>query len=123
MKSLLCIAGGLALLATPSLFANDNMTAAKFKTYDTDNDGRISQAEFVAGCQQDNNQKLDANNNGTVNADEKSATTPAKKHWWSRGNGDRDDSKADVKLFKKLDTNNDGYLSEAEFTAGNGMQK
>ncbi|HVZ63131.1 MAG TPA: EF-hand domain-containing protein [Lacunisphaera sp.] len=118
LKSLLCVAGGLALLAAPSLFAADNMPASKFKAYDTDNDGRISQAEYIAGCQQDSTRKLDANNDGTVSASEKSTATPEKKHWWSRSdNSAGDDTKADAKRFKKLDTNNDGYLSEAEFSA------
>lgn len=130
-RTLPLLACGLALVALPA-FANDNHDAAsKLKMMDTDGDGRISRTEFVT-AKQNKVQKMDANNDGVVNANETSATAhPEKKHWWSRSDKNVDKvNKADTindgqvttteaaasaeKMFDKLDTNSDGYLSATE---------
>lgn len=71
---------------------------------DGDGDGRISQAEFVAGALQrfDRN---DANRDGTLTADEMRAGMEARRNE-RRG-----------QMFARMDTNGDGAISRAEFDA------
>ena len=96
--------------------------AAQFKILDSDNDGRISRTEYTASVP-----KVEGSANGTVTADAKSTKTE-KKHWWSRKDKDTTDATATtdsnlsssgntVELFSQLDTNSDGYLSQAELSA------
>lgn len=129
------LACGLALLALPA-FANDHHdSAAKLKLLDTDGDGRISRAEFLAG-KQAKFDKLDTNHDGMVSADEKATAKSEKKHWWSRNDKADKINKADANndnqisaseesssaeaMFTKLDTNGDGFLTAAELDAGAG---
>jgi Ca2+-binding EF-hand superfamily protein len=122
LKSLLFLVGGLALIAAPGAFANNSSnesvdTATRFKNADTDHDGRVSQAEFSACYQQNDEKKLDANNDGMVSDEERAAAKPEKKHWWSRSSGSKIDPAAISQEFSKLDANHDGYLDPQEFAA------
>ncbi len=124
----LLLAGGVALLST-QVFANDDNLASHFKAMDSDNDGRISRAEFTTAKSRAS-AKMDANSDGTVSADEKSAAKTEKKHWWNRTAADKTDKStmnsdgtvsstdtAAAAMFDRLDTNQDGYLSESELAA------
>jgi hypothetical protein len=125
------LAGSLALGAFPA-FANEHDGASKLKKLDSDGDGRVSRAEFVAGKQQ-KIQKLDANNDGVVTAGEAPAKAE-KKHWWSRSDKSADkvntaDANSDGQVtaaeasaaadiaFDKHDANADGFLTAAELDA------
>jgi hypothetical protein len=132
-KILPFIACGLALVGLPA-FANDQHdSASKLKMLDTDGDGRISRAEYVAG-KQDKIQRVDANRDGVVTADEASTGKAEKKHWWSRSDKSTDhvnqaDTNNDGQVtaaeasaaaetsFDKMDTDSDGFLSAAELDA------
>jgi hypothetical protein len=96
--------------ANAGLFAGPD--AGQLAKIDTDHDGRISRAEFLASDAKMT--PLDTNNDGVVSADEQAAAAKGqKKHWWSR----KDSSGAEMDqadVFAKLDTNKDGYLSAEE---------
>lgn len=133
-KLLPLLACGLSLAALPALAADDHDAGGKVKLFDTDGDGRISRAEFIAG-KQDMTQRLDANRDGVITPTESSAAArPEKKHWWSRsdkreGNVNGADANGDGQvtseeaaahagqMFSGLDTNADGYLTESELKA------
>ena len=76
---------------------------------DTDRDGRISQAEFTAKAVE-RLQAADGNGDGTVTAEERRAAGEARRaeHMTQR--------------FARLDTNNDGAISQAEFEAAPAMR-
>ncbi len=108
--------------------------------YDTDHDGKVSLAEYEAG-RANGFKRMDADGNGSVSfaeidaasaqaaqrggqmADMMKARNDALKA--ADGNGDQsisaDEFKAYVDAeFKKLDTDNDGFLSADEMQAGMG---
>lgn len=98
-----------------SMNANDNLSvsidASRFKSLDTDNDGRLSRAEFALA------------NSQTLQTDETSTAKTEKKHWWNKKKAD-DKVTTDVNAsasstasFDALDTDKDGYLSSAEVAA------
>ena len=134
-RTVLIIAGTLALGALPAFANTDHDAKAKIKMLDTNGDGRLSRAEFVAG-KEEQLRKLDANNDGVVTPGETSTSAPTEKqHFWNHtdktktdkinmadANGDgkvtADEAAAYAdKLFTQLDTNNDGYLTVAELEA------
>ena len=61
------LAAGCVLAALPAAFANDSAT--KFKSMDTDGDGRISRAEHAAGARMMFD-KMDTNHDGIVTQQE-----------------------------------------------------
>jgi hypothetical protein len=71
---------------------------------DADNDGRISQAEFVEGRLQ-RLTALDADRDGTVTVEEARAGHQAHR------------AERQAAMFDRLDANRDGAISRAEFTA------
>ena len=124
------VACGLAL-ALPA-FANTD-ASSKLKKLDTDGDGRVSRAEFVAG-NRGMIQRVDANKDGVVTADEAAVPKAEKKHWWTRndkppGQVNKADANNDGQVtpaeanaaaeaaFNKIDTNADGFLSATELEA------
>jgi Ca2+-binding EF-hand superfamily protein len=131
---------GLALAALPGAFAKDQDAESKFKSMDTDGDGRVSRAEHAAGATLMFN-SMDANHDGMVTADEmdaanslkgkkvdRSAKTSAEKIRMIDQNGDGQLTAAEhtagsAAMFDKMDTNGDGYLSESELAAGHEMKK
>lgn len=101
---------------------------------DTDHDGQISSAEHAAAAQKQFT-KMDANKDGSISSQEMQDAQNAMRE--KRGDkmamGERKDaaehggmgehhrmSQADK--FKAMDTNGDGALSQAEFTAGSNAQ-
>ncbi|WP_169719114.1 EF-hand domain-containing protein [Brevundimonas aveniformis] len=101
MKTLLI--GGLAALSIGGVaMAQDGQRGPR--AADSDGDGRISQAEFVAGAVQrfDNG---DANRDGTLTADEVRAGMEARR------------SERRDQMFARMDANGDGSISRAEFDA------
>jgi hypothetical protein len=83
--------------------------AARFKSLDTDADGRISRPEFSLS-------PTPVPHGGEM------ATVPPreKKHWWSRSPDTKRNNSGD--LFDQLDANSDGYLSRDEI-AGQTSEK
>lgn len=101
MKTL--VIGGLVALAVGGVaMAQDGQRGPR--AADTDGDGRISQAEFVAGALQRFDSR-DANRDGTATAEEARAAMEA--HRAERRAG----------AFARLDTNSDGMISRTEFDA------
>jgi Ca2+-binding EF-hand superfamily protein len=106
IKALVLAAGILAApaVASPPLHqvaavkkGKGDTLAALFKQLDTDKDGKLSPAEFAKLKQ-------------TQTANKTAKKKPAK----NKPNKAKKGNKGDA-LFKKLDTNNDGSLSLAEF--------
>jgi hypothetical protein len=93
---------------------NSSIDSARFKSLDTDGDGRVSRSEFTAGSSQI------TGNTGMATETGKEE----KKHWWSRKS---DDSKSSdvavserqnsIEQFNQLDTNKDGFLTSDECAA------
>lgn len=124
IRILIC---GATLLVLPAAFASN---AAKFKILDTNNDGRVSRAEYAAGATLMFN-RLDTDDDGILTVAEMEACHQLK----NTGNsGDKKDEKAvDTnasgqltraeneaaadKMFTQLDTDKDGYLSKEECEA------
>ena len=137
-KTSLVILCGLALAGLPCAFAGqtgEHSADAIFKSMDTDGDGRVSRAEHAAGAKKMFD-KMDANHDGFVTADEMSACrdmdadkpgkiemSSAEKIKMLDTNGDGKLSRAEHEagadaMFTKMDTDGDGYLSPAECAAG-----
>ena len=93
------IAGGVAVAQQPT-----QERAARGMRADADTDGRLSQAEFVTARVQ-RLSVADANRDGTVAAEEMRAARQARMA--NRGQG----------RFDRLDADNDGMISRAEFDA------
>jgi Ca2+-binding EF-hand superfamily protein len=150
-KTSLISAAALAVIAlgAASAFAQDQggqggggmgggRGGGMFQRYDTDNDGKISLAEYEAGRMMQF-KRIDTDGNGSLSFAEIDAASAAAAQ---RGgpmadmmrarndalkaadtNGDQsisaDEFKAYVDAeFKKLDTNNDGFVTEDEMRAG-----
>lgn len=77
--------------------------SAQHRGPDADNDGRISRAEFVDG-RIARLTAQDANRDGTVSVEEVQAGRQAQR------------AERQAAMFDRLDTNNDGSISRAEFT-------
>jgi hypothetical protein len=89
-------------------------SASRFKSLDTDGDGRISRAEFMAGA----STSTDTTATSTSSTDSSSGKGE-KKHWWSRRSSDKDDTDPS-ETFAKLDKDNDGFLSQSELAKDHG---
>ncbi len=91
---------------------NGNATASQFKSFDTDADGRISRAEFAASgiAAASLHGSSDTSATSATGTD---STKGEKKHWWSRSSDKSADSDPAAE-FAKLDTDNDGFLSQSE---------
>lgn len=101
MKTL--VIGGLAALAIGGVaMAQDGPRGPRAN--DADGDGRISQAEFMAGALQRFDSR-DANNDGALTAEEAQANREARR-------AERRDQ-----MFQRMDANSDGIISRAEFDA------
>ncbi len=108
ITSSVLLASGLTLLALPSALANTKETAdTKFRSMDTNGDGKVSRAEFEAFDQQ-KFARMDANGDGFVTAEELAA--------YEGGQGERSASASGnaADRFKKLDADGDGKVSAAE---------
>lgn len=146
-KSTLLLACGFALAALPGAFAAHTPEHAKgsqeamFKAMDTDGDGFVSRAEHAASGKQMFTD-ADTDHNGTVTLAEmtaacdkmkgdmpaKDAMSPAEMIKMHDQNGDGqvsadEQAAACDMMFAKMDTNNDGKLSQAECKAGHKMMK
>lgn len=102
---------------------------------DTDQDGKISQAEHEAGALE-MFRKIDKNSDNKITAEEMNAKvndkkkqgkdphwTAAEKMWKADANGDKvvtveEHKAAWTAKFKDMDTNRDGFLSAEEKKAG-----
>jgi hypothetical protein len=109
---------------TPSSDANgavNDSDISRFKAMDTDNDGRVSRAEFTLSAES----HLDAaSTNGAVIADGKAdqvgkAAADDKSATAATATTDTNLSISgnSFETFKRLDTDEDGYLSQAELAA------
>ena len=106
----LIAACSLACCAATPAFANKGADH-HFKMMDTNKDGRISRAEHADGAKKMFTQ-CDANRDGIVTAAEMEASTTA-----MRGQAGVDDKSAAEKI-QVIDQNGDGKLTVAEHTAG-----
>jgi Ca2+-binding EF-hand superfamily protein len=146
IKTSLILACGLVLSALPSALAEahpgKHTAEGMFKAADTNNDGKVSRAEHVAGGKL-MFAEMDANRDGTVNVGEMTSAHAAVKSDLSTANernvtndrtgandrnvkndrnagGDRSvlNEKSPAAMIKMHDKNNDGQLSAAEHNAG-----
>jgi hypothetical protein len=98
--------------------------ASQFKNIDSDADGRISRAEFTAAGSAATSLTSGSSTTTGTTADAAAGKTE-KKHWWNRSSssdkasGDMDPSET----FSKLDTDNDGFLSQSELANANAKLK
>jgi Ca2+-binding EF-hand superfamily protein len=138
-RTSLVVACSLALCALPAAFAGSDVDK-HFKMMDTNGDGKISQAEHTAGAKHMFAQ-CDANQDGVVTAAEmtsamttkgekpaKDEKTAAEKIQMIDANGDGQLTAAEHeagsdKIFAKMDTDGDGFLSKDECNAGQKMLK
>lgn len=142
------LAGGLALVVLPGAFAGHPVGSepyTMFKSMDTDGDGKLTRAEYVAGSKQ-LFADMDTDRDGQVTVAEMTALyamktgQPAKAGEPTAGemaaqiiklNDTNKDGRlsadehaaGDEAMFIKLDTNKDGWLSESECEAGKKMMK
>lgn len=100
MKRILIIGGFAVLLAGGAALAQEGPRGGRMG--DTDNDGRVSQAEFTAAALA-RFDAVDANRDGTVSTEERQAARDARR---AQGREAR---------FARLDANSDGAISRAEF--------
>lgn len=100
MKTLLISACTAALLLTAGAASAQSMPAPRI---DADADGRISQAEFLSRL--DRMAAVDANLDGSITPDERRVAMQARM------------AERRQAAFSRLDTDNDGALSRAEFEA------
>lgn len=101
MKTVLISACAAALLLTAG--AASAQTAPRAQRLDADQDGRISQAEFLLRL--DRMAAVDANRDGSITPDERRAAMQTRV-------AQRRDA-----AFGRLDANSDGSISRAEFEA------
>lgn len=105
MKSVLISACAAALLLTAGAASAQTATSAapRAQRLDADQDGRISQAEFLSRL--DRRAAADADRDGSITPDERRAAMQA--HVAQRRDA----------AFDRLDGDNDGSISRAEFEA------
>lgn len=125
---------GLALAG--SAFAHGKDIDAKFKSMDTNGDGKISAEEHAAAAQKMFD-SMDANKDGRVTAEEmtaahekkmgkkagKSTMSSAEKIKEMDTDGDgvltsTEHANGSKVMFEKMDTDKDGFLSKTEFVEG-----
>ena len=93
---------GLAtILAATAARAQTNATLTVFQSADTNNDGRVSQAEFAGHVKKATFEKLDANKDGMILPEEWKAV---------------DLSPEAQKNFEAMDKNQNGMISYPEFS-------
>ena len=76
--------GLAAILAATAAHAQTNTTSAVFRSADTNNDGRVSQAEFVRHAQTSTFERLDQDKDGMITLEEWKAvdlSPEAQKHF------------------------------------------
>jgi hypothetical protein len=110
LKTLL-IAGAVCAMAAPALA----------QTRDINGDGKISKAEYVAGVKP-RFQKMDANKDGKITIDEMGLPKADARTTAARGKNFTPITLAHMQAtsaahFDKVDTNKDGFMSEAELRA------
>jgi Ca2+-binding EF-hand superfamily protein len=117
--------GGLAL-SGPVFAHGKEHHAAMFNQMDTNNDGKISEAEHAAGSKKMFD-KMDANNDGRVTEDEMSAFKAGKEEALEERaakdkdkdkNKDRGEEMSAKDKIKEIDTNGDGFLTAGEHRDG-----
>lgn len=124
-KTSLILAGALALVALPNVFAGHPVghePYTMFKTMDTDNDGQLTRAEHVAGSKQ-LFADMDTNRDGQVTAAEMTALYAVKADQPAKTDepaqvGKPAAGEMTALIIKLNDTNKDGQLSAAEHAAG-----
>jgi hypothetical protein len=104
----ICIAGFLAAPALAETSAEADPGATFFATMDGDGDGAITAAELAA-AKTDIFTRADANGDGLLDADERKAAVDAEI--------ERRRAAHQGRAMERLDTDGDGQLSLAEFTA------
>ena len=131
--TLTLVACGLTLLALPTAFAGHESVEVKFKSMDTNSDGRLSREEHIAGGKK-MFAEVDTNRDGTLSAAEIEACAELKKDKSAAQNVRSVDQNNDGlvtkaehdascgSMFDKLDTNSDGYVSEGELSGGHAMK-
>lgn len=99
--------------------------ASQFKNIDTDADGRISRAEFTtsASTAASLTQSPGTTDSTTAARADQNAGKTEKKHWWSRSSKSASDDTDPSETFTKLDTDNDGFLSQNELANANSKLK
>jgi hypothetical protein len=121
-----------------SALAGDYSSSHKANMMDTDKDGKVTAAEHSAGAKSMFTQ-MDTNGDGKVTATEMDAFHAAKKDSWGDEKGSKKTSAEKIKaidtdgdgaisaeehatgsnaMFSRLDTNQDGSLTETEIKAG-----
>jgi Ca2+-binding EF-hand superfamily protein len=106
MKKMMLAAVALSLLTAPAAHAQTEQTRAERPSMDPDGDGRISRAEMTAAALA-RFDRLDADRNGTVTAEERRARFDAR-----RGARDGEVRRGAAARF---DANGDGQVSRAEY--------
>ena len=102
-------AGAATAQQAPAQAPERQDRSARMLASDTDNDGRISQAEFTAKAVE-RVRSADGNGDGTVTAEERRAVGEARR------------AEHMAERFSRLDTNGDGAISQAEFEAAPAMR-
>lgn len=98
--------------------------ASQFKNIDTDADGRISRAEFTTSASTAASLTQGSGSSSTnATSSDQSSAKPEKKHWWSRRSDKANDDSDPSETFTKLDTDNDGFLSQNELANANSKLK
>jgi Ca2+-binding EF-hand superfamily protein len=100
----------LALCAAPAAFA-EHEADKHFKMMDANGDGKVSRAEHAAGAKKMFEQ-CDANRDGIVTAAEMDASMA------KQGMKPASDEKSSAEKIKVIDQNNDGKLTAAEHATG-----
>jgi len=89
--------------------------AEYFNNVDANKDGSISQQEYIQYQQKKAEmqfQSMDTNKDGMLSSEE---FTSHRKNW--RGHGPRHDYKGENSMFSRIDTNNDGNITQDESLA------
>jgi Ca2+-binding EF-hand superfamily protein len=109
-RTSLILACSLALCAAPRALANSH-AEQHFKMMDANGDGKVSRAEHAAGAKK-MFQQCDANRDGIVTAKEMDAAMA------KQGVKAGDDDKSSAEKIRVIDQNGDGKLTTAEHEAG-----
>ena len=106
----------LCLLAAATLSAAAGTALAQPGSIDTNNDGKLSLPEFLAGRAAPMMQRMDANKDGKITQAEMQSAMPARGPGGA-GGAQRPNRPRGGGFMTRMDTNKDGAISKAEFDA------